>query len=377
MKKKYIFLLSFTFTVLCLKAQIVNIPDPIFKNYLVQDTTINTNVDSEIQVSEASAFTGVINCSNLNISDLTGIEFFTDLTSLNCDNNQLTHLNITQNTNLLTLWCNYNQLTSLDVTQNKNLTLLRFDNNQIANIDITQNTDLRTFSCKNNQLTNLNITQNTNLRALNCSNNQLTKLDINKNTEVVNLKCSYNHLANIDVNYNTKLDVFYCDYNQLTSLEIPKNTDIRDLNCNNNKLQRLKIKKEGNDLDLNATHNPLLTCIEVGNIGIATVVWWSHIDSIASFSTNCNYTSGVEDDNIQLIRVSPNPTNGYFTLQTGLTHENTTIRIIDVLGKVIETSVIKPNVTSTPFDISKEIAGLYFVEVKTGNEIRVIKIIKK
>jgi hypothetical protein len=38
----------------------VNIPDANFKAYLVGNTAINTNGDTEIQVSEATAFTGAI-----------------------------------------------------------------------------------------------------------------------------------------------------------------------------------------------------------------------------------------------------------------------------------------------------------------------------
>ena len=41
-------------------AQIVNIPDVNFKAYLVGNSSINTNLDSEIQVSEATAFTGTV-----------------------------------------------------------------------------------------------------------------------------------------------------------------------------------------------------------------------------------------------------------------------------------------------------------------------------
>ena len=58
-------------------SQDVTIPDSNFKNYLVNSTSINTNGDSEIQVTEANAYTGLINCSGLGISDLTGIEAFT------------------------------------------------------------------------------------------------------------------------------------------------------------------------------------------------------------------------------------------------------------------------------------------------------------
>ena len=42
--------------------QNVNIPDANFKAYLVGNSAVNTNGDSEIQVSEAAAFLGSINC---------------------------------------------------------------------------------------------------------------------------------------------------------------------------------------------------------------------------------------------------------------------------------------------------------------------------
>ena len=74
--------------------QNVNIPDANFKAYLVGNTAINTNGDTEIQQSEATVFgiwnSGSIYCDNMNIADLTGIEAFTALTYLECNNNQLT-----------------------------------------------------------------------------------------------------------------------------------------------------------------------------------------------------------------------------------------------------------------------------------------------
>ena len=58
-------------------AQNVNIPDANFKAALVGNSAINTNMDTEIQTSEATAFTGGMNAGSLAIADLTGIEAFT------------------------------------------------------------------------------------------------------------------------------------------------------------------------------------------------------------------------------------------------------------------------------------------------------------
>ena len=91
MNKNYMLytLILFLAFSLNIKSQIVNIPDPNFKNVLLQGQAgINTNGDNEIQISEAIAFTGTIDCSGQNIKDLTGIEAFVNLKKLYCYGNQ-------------------------------------------------------------------------------------------------------------------------------------------------------------------------------------------------------------------------------------------------------------------------------------------------
>ena len=151
--------------------QNVNIPDANFKAYLVGNTAINTNGDNQIQVSEASAFNGGINCYSMNISNLKGIEAFTALTVLDCSFNNLTSLDVSKNTALHGLVCFDNQLTSLDVSQNTALTDL---------------------DCGDNQLTSLNVSKNTALTTLRCFSNQLTSLDLSKNTSLTDLICAFN-----------------------------------------------------------------------------------------------------------------------------------------------------------------------------------------
>jgi len=93
MKTKFLTLLTVTF-IGFVSAQNVNIPDANFKAYLVGNSEINTNGDSEISVAEAQAFTGLINCSNKDIYNLTGIEAFINITKLRCNTNKLTSLDI-------------------------------------------------------------------------------------------------------------------------------------------------------------------------------------------------------------------------------------------------------------------------------------------
>ncbi|MFR0796580.1 MAG: hypothetical protein ACLSHG_10055 [Oscillospiraceae bacterium] len=57
-----------------------------------------------------------LNCSNYGIADLTGIEYFTELVALNCENNKLTALDVSKNTHLSEIYCGGNQLATLDLT---------------------------------------------------------------------------------------------------------------------------------------------------------------------------------------------------------------------------------------------------------------------
>ena len=173
--------------------QDVYIPDTNFKAYLLGNSTINTNGDAEIQVTEASIFTGMIDCSELGISDLTGIEAFTALTELRCWDNQLTSLNVSQNINLNFLYCFNNQLTSLD---------------------LSQNTDLISLGCSSNQLISLDVSQNVNLQSLNIDGNQLTSLDLSQNPLLSFLFCNNNQLTSLDLSQNPLLSVIFCNNNQ-------------------------------------------------------------------------------------------------------------------------------------------------------------------
>jgi Leucine-rich repeat (LRR) protein len=57
-----------------------------------------------------------LNVQASSIIDLTGIEVFTNLHTLDCSRNQLTSLNVSGLSELVNLICNDNKLISLDVS---------------------------------------------------------------------------------------------------------------------------------------------------------------------------------------------------------------------------------------------------------------------
>ena len=164
MKKTLLSILTTVALSFGLSAQNVNIPDANFKTYLTTDpiARIDTNLDGEISFTEASNFSGTINCPNSSISDLTGIEFFTNITGLYCNGNSLTALDVTNNTAIIDLYCNNNSLTALDVSANTVLKYLQCTDNLITSLDVSVNSALIELSCKYNSLTSLNVANGNN-----------------------------------------------------------------------------------------------------------------------------------------------------------------------------------------------------------------------
>lgn len=152
-KNLLIFLGIICFTNL-VNAQNVVIPDANFKNALLTgpNSGIDTNNDGEIQISEAQAYTDPIDVSNKNISDLTGIEAFTNIAILACSGNNLTALNLSQNTKLERLFCMYNQIQNLYLQNNSSLYLLYCYNNNLKRLNIANgnNSNMTIFNAINN-----------------------------------------------------------------------------------------------------------------------------------------------------------------------------------------------------------------------------------
>lgn len=77
----------------------------------------------DIFVSDVSEITE-LNLGSGNVRNLTGIEYFTSLQTLDCSGPLLTSLDVSKNTALTTLKCSYNRITVLDLSKNTALTWL-------------------------------------------------------------------------------------------------------------------------------------------------------------------------------------------------------------------------------------------------------------
>lgn len=167
---------------------ILDIPDTNFKAALLANTSINTVDDGEITLQEAQAFAGTLDVVNLNIADATGIEAFVNLDELNISLNNLTSLNVVNNTALTSLRIGGNPITSIDVSQNTQLTDFIVSDCPISTLDVSNNPLLITFTASNNLISTLDLSNNGGLTTVAVYDQpDLTEIDLrNSNNENIN-----------------------------------------------------------------------------------------------------------------------------------------------------------------------------------------------
>ncbi|WP_239257400.1 leucine-rich repeat domain-containing protein, partial [Listeria ilorinensis] len=193
----------------------------------------------------------VLQCYNAGITDMSGIEYLTGLTFLDCTANQLTELDVSQNVNLEKLNCSKNPLTVLHT--GINLKSLDCHSCQFTELNLNQSPNLTELYCYQNQLKELNLSQFVNLEVVDCFNNQLTELNVTNSPHLTELNCESNQLTELDVSQNPKLEYLTVNGNQLTQLDVSENPNLLNLFC---------IKNQITQLDL--THNPALTIVYAG-----------------------------------------------------------------------------------------------------------------
>ena len=348
-----------------------NFPDANFRNYLLSQSY---GEDGELTEDEIKSIIS-IKVVEKEIASLKGIEFFTALRTLYCENNQLTSLDVSKNTALNDLQCQNNQLTSLDVSKNTALISLDCYNNQLTTLDVTKNTALTSLSCYTNRLTSLDVSKNTALTKLHCHNNQLTSLDVSKNTALKTLYCHNNQLTSLDVSKNTALTTLYCYNNQLTSLDVSKNTALISLDCYNNQLTThdvtkntaltslscytnqltsLDVSKNTALISLDCYNNQLTTLDVTKNTALKRLVCYANQLTSLDVSKNTALTYlWCQSNQLSQLDVSKN------TALEDLSCENNPLSSLDVSKNTALKRLFSSNIQLASLDVSKNTALTY------------------
>lgn len=300
----------------------------------------------------------------------------TQLTHLFCRTNQLTALNTGTLVNLQQLDCKSNQITSLDLTNNNVLNLLDFRSNQLTIINTSNLTNLSSYVCAQNQLTSVDISSNTSLITFDCSYMDIPTLDVSNNTQLQYLDCWNGILSSIDVSSNPALIRFRCPYNQITSINISNNLNINEFACSNNLLTSINLSNntvltdlrvDNNDISsLDVSSNNLLEKLYLSNT-LISVIDISNLTQLEYLGCKNNTLSSLDlTNNINLLDVDIQ--NNYLSKLdvSGLT----SLVTLRANSNSIDSIDVSNNSSLNIFSIGNN--DLRYLDMRNGNNINMV-----
>ncbi|TDP60723.1 T9SS type A sorting domain-containing protein [Flavobacterium dankookense] len=286
MKKKLLFYLIFIMGIQSSMGQFTAIPDVNFEQALI-DLTLDDVIDQQVLTASIDNITS-LSVSFRNISDLSGIQDFIGLQVLDCSNNTISVLNLSGMSSLQTLYSDGNQINQINLSGLSSLENLRVSNNQLTTINLTNLLSLKRLECENNFITSLDASSLSNLEYLVCVNNNLTSLNISGLSNLTVLSCAINQLTTLDVSSLSSIQLLICSINQLSALDLSGLSTLNQLQCGDNAFSVLDVRGLSNLSVLLTTNSPLLTCILVDDITLATSNSNWYKDATASYTIDCS-----------------------------------------------------------------------------------------
>ncbi|WP_459212195.1 T9SS type A sorting domain-containing protein [Aquimarina rhabdastrellae] len=255
------------------------IPDPNFEAALAFADDIPG--DGKVPTAKLEVV-NIVRLDGKSISDLTGIEDFTNMESLLCRNNNLTSLDVSNNANLVSLSLDNNGFNSIDISSNVNLKSLSISGNNLTTIDLSNNIVLENLSIdRNNNLTSLDVSQNTVLKNLSAYDCSLSQIDLSNNTGIIEIYLDQNELTNLDLSNNSLLEDLYISFNLIDTLDLSGLTNLEEFYAEGCALEELNIKN-GNNASItyfDTTNNPNLTCVLVDNVSDVNGNWYYDVQT--------------------------------------------------------------------------------------------------
>ncbi len=327
----------------------IHFPDSAFKKYLLYNFGyyIDKNEDGEIQVSEAKILNSKkemhINWGD--ITDLSGIEYFTNLGKI-----RIGYLN----------------LDTLDISGMSALWSLYYYDGSVKHLNAEGCLGLKFLKMRVVGLQSANLDNCVSLEDVELYENKLKQLDFSDSPNLELLTCDANKIENIRFADYSKLHYVCLDENNLINLDFSKQPNIEVLHAPDNLLESINFKN-GNNFQIHqvlATNNPNLECIEVDDVTWCYANWFSkpdkfQFDYLPKLSEDCSNSIQETECNFEIY---PNPATNVLNIRHN--HKiNSDIRIIDIKGRIYLSHTLVPSQNEYSLDISGLASGTYIIEI--------------
>lgn len=230
------------------RLDIIYFEDENFKNELLNvetdhvPTKIDANDDGEISFEEAEKVK-TINVLGRQIVNISEIKYFTELTRLRCDFNEIRELDVSNNTKLLILICDANKLESIDISALTELDWLQCSNNFLTKLDVSNNPKLTGIQFFNNSIDAISVVNNPILELLRFANNSIVEVDLTKSKKITNIDFSGNEINVLDISKNIDLESVSINRNKITEFTVSHLSKLTYLDVSQNKIKSLDITK--------------------------------------------------------------------------------------------------------------------------------------
>lgn len=264
--------------------------DSSFRSYVSSNFDKDSNgYLSDAEIANVTSI-DVSKCSPA-ISSLNGVELFTNLSKLDCNEQSIRNLDIENLENLeyidvssnridsLTLPVSAEKLTYLDISGNKitsltsladynNLVLLNANSTNLSSIDVSNMKGLKVLGVSGTTISTLDLGSNMELTTLYCDSmrslpvldvsgheklknlycagaksdsgvvvrSSITKLDVSGDIVLGSLDCSNSYVAELNIDNTPALTTLDCSNTRLTSIDVSKNTSLSYLDVSSNVL---------------------------------------------------------------------------------------------------------------------------------------------
>ncbi len=270
----------------------LSIPDIHFETILVEQ-----GIDSDGLVNQIMLRSDAENVSRLDlnlssqfgeISDLTGIEGFVNITYLSAAGQEIEGIDLSSNTQLDTIILTSNYLTSIDLGNNPHLIFVDLMVNEFSVASsitgLSNATNLKDLDLSWNYLEEFEI-HNESLEVLHMSHNDLVSINTDGAMALKNVLLTSNQLEAVDFSTNVSLETLLISDNNIEELDLENNASLTHLYGSSNLLSALDVSSNPELIDLRVDRNPNLTCINVlSDQEIPTV----SISEYQQLSDNCN-----------------------------------------------------------------------------------------
>ncbi|MEQ8910175.1 MAG: hypothetical protein RIC95_13340 [Vicingaceae bacterium] len=248
----------------------LKVPDLHFESILIeQGIDSDGTINQRILISDAEKVKTLdlnLNHSFGEISDLTGIEGFVNLTFLSAGRQEIESIDLSKNTLLDSLYLTANRLSTIDLRNNKELTFVDMQSNEFRSansiIGLSDLMNLKELDLSWNYLNAFSI-QNNSLEILHISHNDLKSINTTAAVNLKNIFMPSNKLETVDFSTNTLLETLLITGNNLQQLSLTNNSELTHLYVSANSLVSLDVSQNLELVDLRVDRNPNLSCIKI------------------------------------------------------------------------------------------------------------------